>query len=581
MPTAPRPVRSLAQLPAVLPPLLVLAATLVVYLGTLQFEFVYDDLGQIVGNPMVQSWSYLPALFHSNVWAQSFQVGNYYRPLFMLWLLLNYTFFGLRPFFWHLTAVGLHLLATWLVYVLAGRVTRDRRIAAITALIFGLHPVHLEAVAWVSGSTEPLLAVLLIPAFLAYLNYRERGGKARWLAISLLLYAVALFAKETAVVLPVLVLAWEWVGAEEPKGWRGRWLGGMRVIVPFVLLTAGYLLARASALHGLAHTLVDLPLKMTLLTIPSVLWFYCKLLIAPFRLSAFYDVPYVTHASWHFFWRPLLASGLVVAGLLAWWWRARSRLVGFAAIWLLVPLLPLLDLRVLPMGDFVHDRYLYLPSVGLAILLALALERLAVGQATLLGEPAPAMAAVLLLGCVLGAATALQSVPWADDVLLYAHGMQIAPNNDLPRNKLANALITRGLYEDGISVYRGVLAEDPDFWFANYRMGFALYKLGRFEEAEKYLAHAVEVKRSGEECYYLGLTQKAQGKLEQAAASLREAAQLAPQARGYHGELGKILLEQGKRAEALEAFKAELALDPGNAEAQQQVAELSKVADVH
>lgn len=574
MPTATRPVRVSPQLPAAVLPLLVLTATLVVYLGTLQFEFVYDDLGQIVGNPMVQSWSYLPALFHSNVWAQSFQVGNYYRPLFMVWLLLNYTFFGLRPFFWHLAAVGLHLTATWLVFVLAARLARDRRVAAAAALVFGLHPAHLEAVAWVSGSTEPLLAVLLIPAFLSYLNYRERGRRAGWLALSAMLFAAAIFAKETAVVLPALVLAWEWVGAEEPAGWKARLVSGLRVVIPFVLLTGVYLAARASALHGLAHTLVDLPLRMALLTIPSVLWFYLRLLLVPFPLSAFYDVPYVTHVSWHYFWRPLLESGAVLAVLAAWWWRTGSRLIGFAAIWLLLPLLPLLDLRVLPMGDFVHDRYLYLPSVGLAILLALALEKLPAGQTTLLGEPAPALAALLLLGCGLGAATALQSVPWANDVLLYSHGVEIAPNNDLPRNKLANALITRGLYEEGISVYRGVLAQDPDFWFANYRMGFALYKLGRFPEAEKYLAHAVEGKRTGEECYYLGLAQKSQGKLEQAAASLSQAAQLAPQARGYHGELAKVLLEQGKKAEALEAFKAELALDPGNAEARQQVADV-------
>ena len=216
MSTTTRPVRALPEVSQALLPILILTATLVVYLGTLQFEFVYDDLGQIVTNPLVHSWSYLPVYFRANVWAQSFVVGNYYRPIFMVWLLLNYTVFGLQPFFWHLTTVGLHVTATWLVFVLVERLTRDRRAAGIAALVFGLHPVHLEAVAWVSGLTEPLLAVFCIPAFLAYLNYRERERSPRWLAISLLLYTVALFTKETAVILPALIVAWELIGSAEP-----------------------------------------------------------------------------------------------------------------------------------------------------------------------------------------------------------------------------------------------------------------------------------------------------------------------------------------------------------------------------
>ena len=95
--------------------LIVLLSTAAAYLYTFQFGFVYDDLGQIVSNPLVQSWRYLPNYFRGNVWMQQSTLGNYYRPIFLTWLLVNHTIFGLHPFFWHLTTVAAHMGATALV----------------------------------------------------------------------------------------------------------------------------------------------------------------------------------------------------------------------------------------------------------------------------------------------------------------------------------------------------------------------------------------------------------------------------------------------------------------------------------
>ncbi|MGI9104076.1 MAG: tetratricopeptide repeat protein [Terriglobales bacterium] len=515
----------------------VLAATLLVYLGTLQFEFVYDDLGQIVSNPAVQSWKYFPLYFRQNVWMQQFAVGNYYRPVFLTWLLLNHTFFGLHPALWHLTTVLAHLGATALVFALALRLTADRRVAAIAALLFGLHPVHLEAVAWISGVTEPLLAMLLIPAFLCYLNWREAAGaRTKWLAGSLVLYALALLSKETAVVLPALVFVYEWVFAADGASWRAKLNAGLRAGAAYVVITGAYLLARSSALHGLAHKTVELPAGIALLTIPSALWWYIRLLVAPIGLSVFYDTPYVTHIGFRYFVLPLLGVAVAI-GVLAWWWkRSRSPLVAFAAAWLFLPILPLLDLAILPMGDFIHDRYLYLPSVGLAILVAIALAKLDARQ--LLGRPAGQVVA-LTLAVVMGFAIVAQSIPWANDLVLYYHGMRVAPNNDLPRNKLAASLVQRGMYAEGIRLYRLVLAADPDYWYANYRMGYAHYMSGNFAEAESYLARAVTLHATPDELYYLGLSQSRLGKRDEAAKALQAAVRLQPESQAYKEALAE------------------------------------------
>jgi 4-amino-4-deoxy-L-arabinose transferase-like glycosyltransferase len=159
----------------------VLALTFAVYSQTLYFQFVHDDVGQIVENPAVHSWSAVPTYFTSHVW-EGFdpgELGNYFRPIFLLWLRINDAVFGNRAWGWHLSTILAHLLTTFLVYLLIQRVGLSRDVAVLAALIFGLHPAHIEAVTWISGVTEPLLGIFLVASFLCYLRSRPGADRVR------------------------------------------------------------------------------------------------------------------------------------------------------------------------------------------------------------------------------------------------------------------------------------------------------------------------------------------------------------------------------------------------------------------
>src|ERR1700732_2154108 len=171
--------------PSVLLPLLGLF-TFVVYSGSLCFDFVWDDWPQIVNSPIIRTWSNLPRAFGSDLWYHVARNQVYYRPLFVAWSMLNFTIFGLRPWGWHLGAVVLHIGAVFAVFWLALRLRLEYWTAALGALMFALHPIHIEPVTWISAASDTLVTIFVAIAFVAFLNKRDlqrtpcRGRRSAW-----------------------------------------------------------------------------------------------------------------------------------------------------------------------------------------------------------------------------------------------------------------------------------------------------------------------------------------------------------------------------------------------------------------
>jgi tetratricopeptide (TPR) repeat protein len=569
-------------------------ATFIAYAGTLGFDFVYDDRTQIVYSPFVHSWRFVPRYFTSHVWSYQYphMLGNYYRPMFLLWLRINHALFGLNPWPWHLMCVLLHVGVTALVFGLAKRLTRDDFTAGAAALIFGLHPVHVEAVAYISALPETVKALLLLAAFLCFLRWRDSGehtGRG-WLFVSLLFYALDTLSKETALVLPLLIIAYAWILPSEVNlaaASRLRRLArALRVALPYLALTLVYLVARDLALKGLSHPVNSLALLTLVLTIPSVLFFYLKLLFWPVGLSAFYDLPYVTHPGLKNFLLPAFLVAVVALILVVWSRRAsgvalagepgrESRAVIFASLWLAVPVVLLLNLRVFPADEVVHDRYLYLPSVGFALLVALGIRHLRVGRARWWGWPAAQVVLVVALAAGLGAATIHQSLYWSDELSLYSHAHQVAPRNNAAETSLAAVAGERKLYSACIELYQDVLSRDPNFWRANVNLAYTYYELGRLEEAAEYFRRSIASDPvDGDQYLYLGLSLLRLGHPAEAEAAVRRALLTRPGGANYHYVLGVILKTRGNLPAALAQFQAELARNPGNDHARAQIEEI-------
>ena len=560
----------------------VLALTALSFASSLRFQFVYDDQGDIVENPLIQSWRFVPQYFKGHVWQQMApnSLGNYYRPLNILWFRLNDALFGLRPAGWHATTILLHLLVTLCVYEVARRVTGRPVVSALTALLFGVHPMRHEVVAWVSGSTESLWSVMAFGAFLAYLKSREmEKDRWRWMALSVGLYAAAMLDKETAFVFPLLVFAHSWIYAENSEGiptkapWERFRMAASAALV-YVPVAIAYLGVRLSVLKGFAHSVTVIPAAKVALTVPSVLLFYVRQWLFPIRLAEFYSLPVVDRFDILHVLLPVLALLLIAAVI--WWFRNQlgRREVTFASVWMIVPLLPALDLGIFAHGQLVHDRYFYLPSFGAALLAALVLDKLAQGvRAPLVfGYPrafALVVLAVLILLCY---GTASASGNWADDYILFENAYRLDPGNAQVRSNLAIEYARRKEFDRAIPMLLQVLKDEPNNWLANYNLGRVLYNLGQLDAAEHYQERAVQINPGLPDSYMqLGLIQLRSNRLGLAEANMRRSAELRPLEPNIRFALGVTLQTEGKCGEARSEFAKAIALNPGFSKAREQM----------
>src|SRR6476661_9984549 len=222
----------------------VVLLSIAIYLPTVNYAFVSDDNAQITRNVRVHSWKLLPEFFTAPVWKDtgfhnSAIPAPYYRPLFLVWLTAIYTLFGGNVAAWHLSTILLFAVSTWLVYLLAHELTGHWIIAVIAALIFAVHPIHLESVAWVSGVTDPVLAMPFLGTLICHLRWRRSGDRRLRIAAAVLC-GLALLSKEPAVVLCVVLLVYDYLFST--GGRLQRWRRAALDAWPYFAVTALYIL---------------------------------------------------------------------------------------------------------------------------------------------------------------------------------------------------------------------------------------------------------------------------------------------------------------------------------------------------
>jgi protein O-mannosyl-transferase len=434
----------------------VLFATLLFYLRSLFNGFVTDDWGMIFDNHYIGQWSFLTRSFvHDSWWFMNplaLPQSSYYRPLQDVWLAISFHLLGLNPVLWHAAMIALHLLVVWLVFKVASALTADTQTGLLAALLFGLLPVHVDAVAWASAIPFPLSAAFELAAF--YFFMRRGDSRAPWRGwmATLLLYALALISHESAVIFPGIVAGYVFLlatkehraSAPESASVRGRVTAAIACAAPFAVETALYLTARLLVLGFInrPYPYDHATVAQSVLTVPGALLSYLALLALPWRAGPAHELFLVDSWASPAFYVPLATLIALCAAFVFLIRRSeRFSLYLFLAAWIAVAIAPVMNLRGLYPEALVQDRYLYLASVGWCVILADVAVRYARGPA-----PARWAAWVASVAVIVVCAGALWNVQryWHDDLTILRRCIAMSPRAGVWHRTLGNLLERRG-----------------------------------------------------------------------------------------------------------------------------------------
>src|SRR5207244_3203976 len=563
-------------------PALIALVTFAAFLPVLQNQFVdWDDQRNFLDNPHYRGlgWTHLR-------WMWTTHMGHWI-PLTWMTFGLDYLLWGMNPVGYHLTNLLLHVTNAVVFFFVVRRILtlalpspaeRSHALAVsagFAALVFAIHPLRVESVAWVTERRDVLSGLFYLLTILVYLRASERGARGQgWYWPSVAAFVCALLSKSMVVNLPVVLLILDVYPLRRLGGAVGWWSERARRVyvekIPFVLLAAA---ASAIALwaqlsHDTMVSVVQLSALGRLAVSVYGLSFYLWKTVAPVNLSPLYELPPAVNP-----WAPpfIVSYGVVVA-ITAIVLALRRRVPGLPAAWgaYIVILLPVLG--IFQSGpQIAADRYTYLAGLGWAILAGAALLSCwRSSRRSKTGTPATWLLAGLAFCVVvgLGVLTWNQVQVWHDSEKLWTHALAIDPKSPVAQGNRGNALARQGKPAEAIEHFRQALTMKPDYAYAQNNWGAALALQGKLAEAIEHYRRALQIKPDSADAHNnWGQALARQGKLAEAIDHYRQALQIKPDYADALTNWSRALARQGTPAEAAEDYERALRIRPDSAEA--------------
>lgn len=562
--------------------------TLLLFAESLSADFTFDDRDMVVNNPEIQKGTFWDLVDFED------EYYGWRRPLRRVTYMIDYSLFGTSPTGYHVHNLLWHLLSVGLFYILVRSLSKRVTIALPAALLFAIHPIHVEVVTNITDRKESLCMAFLLASFVSYHRFIQEGGRKRWawLTGAAVTWILALSSKQVAIVLPLLLMTYEFLYVQKEKRFliRNRLLvsGGV-ILGGALLLTYVFLVVD---LENLRDSKIfrgyrgELSLYSVAITSGRTFWRYVELLVWPSSLCPDHAVELsrslfdpTTLLSW-----VGLISLMIVAFLIA----HRTPLLAFGIFWFLISYLPISNL--VPTSYILADRYMYIPSAGFCIILVCLGEKLYRKLHSVIPRYAiPLMAAVggLLIGSYSLSAHSYNSY-WTHERVLwhytlgcnpqsfraYSHlGVQHYREGTYPKaiEDLTKAIklgytddyVNRGSaflemknYEAAIADYNQAIASRPDWAKAYFGRGLVYFEMGRYEQAIDDYTQAIELQADYSKAYNnRGLAYENLNRRKEALENYVEATRLDPDNGAAHNNLGRALVYAGRFKEAIQSYQ--------------------------
>ena len=549
-----------------------IAACFLVYANSLTNSFVWDDEALVVNNTDIRSLRCVHRFFTARLFP-GIKGGNFYRPVQSLSYAIDYFFWGLNPFGFHLTNILLHAANAALIYLVLFALTGRREISFMASLLFVVHPINTEAVDYVSGRADLLAALFMYISLFFFIAEKKRSitersdriGKAGFFMPSVAFFILSLLTKAAAVILPLLAMLccfcfekqWESFVRERRRITKRSWaLLAVLVSIPALYLLIRYAIRVSS---GEALSSNPYPFYCRFLTSFKVVLLYLKLLVFPFPLHMERVVPMETSIFSPAVFLPIIF--LCVIAVVALKAYRISRIAFFGIAWFFIALVPYLNW--FPMNAEMAEHWLYVPSVGFFLLAVLGLEQLR----RIMPLRFIHIIFVIVLVC-LSFITVRRNLDWRDNEAIYTQTARYSPGSPRAHYNLGNIYLEKGQFYRAIEEYGASIRIKPGNARVHGNLGKALLGLGRHQEAIGEFEAAVYLEPSSAGFHNkLGAAYGMAGLHERAILQFKEAIKLDPGLVDAHNNLASVYTNTGRFKEAMTEYEKALAIDPGMIEA--------------
>jgi tetratricopeptide (TPR) repeat protein len=472
--------------------LLILACATLVYLNCLGNAFVMDDMTLIRSNLSIRQFD--------NIWHI---LLHSYRPLRTLSYAIDYHFWGLNPIGYHISNIVLHALCSVWVYVILRRLIPGVRVPLYTAILFAVHPIHTDAVTYMSGRRDVLFTFFYLAAFYFFLRYRE-NSKLTYAVVSFGAFILSLLSKEMAASFPFLIFGYDFIFRFRSSyraftpGYFADILGCVRRVIkkyiyfytlllfPMLFAVCYYIfLKHSSSMVGWGK--IEWwggSIYTNFLTVAYVLVHYVKKSFFPIDLVADnYSFP-IMHSMLD---GRVIFSVFVLGSLLCLFliWMNKKKFIAFSIAFFFITLLPVM--QIIPHHDLISEHYLYLPSIGFCFIMGLAFVKL---EEAFRKIPLVIFLLFVFTTSIYSIRTLVRNRDWRSEFSIYLSDLSVHPDNKRVHFFLGKAYMDSFLYEKAIQEFDKATSGDQVFTEGYAYKSFIDYNRGDYKAA---LAEATKV----------------------------------------------------------------------------------------
>lgn len=535
------------------------------YFNSLKNDFIWDDEFLILHNPFLQSFSHIKDFFTHNLGYASGNRSLYYRPLQETSYAVDYHFWSLNPFGYHLTNMLIHIANTCLAFFLMLKILRLPAVAFLASLFFLIQPMQTQAVTYIAGRADILAVLFMLAAFHCYLRIDK---SPLFLAAGALAWLCALFSKEISLLLPILIVGYHFLFNKKIE---------LKKLLLFLSPILVYLLLRQNALAFLVSTPLKShypPMEVRFPLSFKLFSFYCLSLMWPTNLHLERQI--TAPSGWM---DPYIVATLILYGSFAFFIikkRGRYPEALFCAFWFLVFWFPVAN--IIPLNKALADHWMYMPSIGFY---GLCLSLVLTGVYKILpGKKARAVCvAVMLLPFFVyfSKYTLERNVVWKNEISFFEDILKYDQKNNRVLLNLGNTYLERKEYDKALETYDRVIQNQPIYSEAYANRGVIYMWQGKYDKAEEDLKTAIQQNpRASISRVNLAMIYKGQRKLNEALALINEALKITPDYLEACVEGGILYHVLGRDAEAIPLLERAIKIAPKDGRANHLLADIYK-----